>query len=155
MVDKGDFIHTMEHSENTQFDENGILYWNSYTKLRNDLGTEFQFGSSFFLQIYVNPSTPAEDQERLIFQKTGNGGKIILELWINTISPKGELIVKIDGTTKTYSDFFEYGTSVRIGVYIKTQRMEIFQNTKMLENFKALITDDSNQVFLLVFLINC
>jgi len=152
MVDKGGFLHNMEHSKNTQFDENGILYSNSYSKLRNDPGTDFQFGASFFLQIYVDPIYSVEAKDRLLFQKLTNDNKITLELWIKTTAPKGILKVKIDGAIKIYNDFFTYGTPVRIGIYLHAQRMEVYQDNILLENFKDTTIDDLNKVFLILLI---
>ncbi len=148
MPDKGGFLHNMQHSTTTSYDPSGILYDNSYTKLRNDPDSEFQFPPEFFMQLYVNPSTPSATKQQLIFSKWSPGSLVHLELWIETTLPTGNLIVVDRTDTFTLTSFFQYDQYTCVRVSFNSGRLKIYKDAFLLANVAGTCDDGANTVCL-------
>lgn len=75
MPDQGAFLHHMTHSATVAEHANGLLYDNTYSRLRDDLSySQFAFGTDFYMVIEVTAKyDPARPTTQLIFEKLSSG----------------------------------------------------------------------------------
>eukprot|EP01022_Parablepharisma_sp_SALTPOND_P008009 TRINITY_DN135067_c0_g1_i1.p5 TRINITY_DN135067_c0_g1~~TRINITY_DN135067_c0_g1_i1.p5 ORF type:complete len:207 (-),score=5.74 TRINITY_DN135067_c0_g1_i1:3195-3815(-) len=146
MPDKGGFVYNMEHTATTSYDPDGITYESTYTTLRDDPGSQFQFDSRFYMYIYVKPFAPTETKQQLIFSKWAPGPLVHLELWIETTLPKGKLTVVTRDDTVTLSNYFDYDQYVRVGVSFLSGRYKVYKNETMISNTAGVNMDGLSSV---------
>ncbi len=147
MPDKGGWVNHMSHSEKTAFDENGILYDHSFTRLRTSslqLGYAFPSSSSgFFFCIYVKPMYSADQATtQLIFAKRTAVGVPYLELWIKNSGTTGDLVVVTAAKTVTLTGYFTYDLWVRVGVHYALGMYRVYWNN----SGSVYISDTNNDV---------
>ncbi len=157
MPDLGAGIHHMYNSATKAYNADGLSYSDDVTQLRSDPLAAFQFPSSFFMYLYVNPSSTVHgtNNYECFFIKriscksskeTRIDSSIFFGLGVNKGSPALATVVLTYPTGTTSVGTIPYDTFSRVGVAFSSGVLIIYLGNTQVNTLSIGVSDVPNYV---------